>query len=215
MYTVSISNDLAQENMKKADKAKRRQRWDYDSSDRDSDDDEGLLATQTGTKSSSTTVIGLDTGIRTGNANTLSFNTAAIATGYDPSSLSHTESRRTNRRSLNSVRSTESRRQDLETVRETLQRGTTRGRRKVGTTMASPTINDPPSVPPISPNFSSNIHFSDVPHSQEFPTASAPQPHYVQQQQFAPGHQRYPQTQPPNSSGPQTQYPGQPGPFHP
>lgn len=214
MYTVAVTNELAQENMKKAEEAKEKQRWDYQSSDSDFGDEKpsGDATTwqpiqygkEIGTNSSSTTAIGLESNYPE-NANLSPFDTAATATGYNDNSLTHTDSRHSRQRSIRSVRSVGSRRQDIESVRQALQRGSTRGRRKVGATAASPPASSPPALPLISqPPPSNNQGSGDAPlqrltstQVRFTPQQVRSQVQFSQQPPFAGGH--YDQQQPPPS----------------
>lgn len=160
MYTVTISNDLAQENMKKAADAKMKKRWDYKSSDSDTDDDEkpstkertstwqaSQYDKETGKSSSSATTGGSGMNPRSGLGNFSPLDNAALTTGYGSHGFSHTDSKQSRARSLRSNRSAEDRKQGIEAVGDELQSGTTRGRRKVGATVASH-ISPLPGPPP-------------------------------------------------------------------
>lgn len=210
MYTVAISNDLAQENMKKAADVKIKRRWDYESSDSDSDDDEksptkertsAWQASQhdkeTGINSNSATAVGSGMNSRTGMTNFSPLGNAATTTGFG---LSHTDSKQSRARSLRSFMSAEGRRQDIETVENALQRGSTRGRRKAGATVASSA--NATSYPP-------NNHGFTHPGQQQqqqglaaaqgsFPPMSGPLPNTEIQ---------YPQQLPPATLGTQSQRP--------
>ncbi|KAF8427818.1 Mechanosensitive ion channel-domain-containing protein [Tirmania nivea] len=234
MYTVAISNDLAQENMKKAADAKIKQRWDYESSDSNSDDDEKPSAKErappawqvlhyekeTGMNSDSATAVGSSMNPRTRMTNISPLGNAAVTTGYDPYSLSHTDSKQSRTRSLRSNRSAKSRRQRIETAGGELQRGTT-GRRKVRATVASPAINSTTSGA-LASNYPSNnqgfnnsymqqqqvlaaaqVHSSLLPHPSPGKEVQYPQPTLAT---LEPQSQRPPLPLSPPFPGPQAQY---------
>ena len=212
MYTVAISNDLAQENMKKGADARIKRRWDYESSDSDSDDEkpstkERTSAWQaseydkeTGINSSSITAVG-SAGTRRANLSPLG--NAAVTTDYG---LSHTDSKQSRARSLRSNRSAEGRRQDIETLGGGLQRGTTKGRRKAGATVAPSTVNSTASGEPNSNYPPSNQGFNN-PYMQQQQGLAAAQAHSPSLSGPLSGTEgQYPQ-QPPATFGSQSQRP--------
>jgi len=205
LYTVAISNDLAQENMKKASDAKMKQRWDYESSDSDSDDDE-KLSTKERSAARHAPQYNKEIGVDHIPATAAVINppprdNATITTRYDPYGPDSKQSRA---RSLRSNQSVESRRQDIETVRHELQRGTTRGRRKAGATATPAAVNPTTSGPPISTYPGDNQGFSNLYMQQGL---AAAQVHFSPQQgPFPSTGVQYPQ-QPPASAGSESQRP--------
>lgn len=114
MYTVAISNDLAQTNMKKASETKLNQRWD---AHKDGDDDERSKP--------------LDKGKEAGPFTATSSTASTIKEGEihnfgQPLFQSRPDDRRGNA----GRDSAESRREDVEEVRNLLKRESTKGRRK-------------------------------------------------------------------------------------
>lgn len=176
MYTVAVSDEIAHANMEKANKAKLQRRWDYESSDSESDDGKrshkeqpfhpGTNGKDTNTNSSSTTAIGLDLNSQPGQTNLSSVDALASTTAYEQPHLTELGNRH---RSLRSANSVSNRRQDIEDVRVALSRAATRGRRKVGATVASP----PASAHPQSIGFpTSPARGPDTPYLQGYAAAT-------------------------------------------
>lgn len=164
MYTVAIPDELAQVNMKKAADTKAKKRWDAPKDDDDEPGPEAARRKEPGYFSPSTTI-----------------NEGVVHTGasYQAYVTSPPEERSRGRSSA------ESRRDDVEEVRNLLKRESTRGRRKRG---VLPELNTQGYSP--SP---SQSQLQSQSHSQSH--SPAPQIQYPQQQQQLGANNPYQQQQ--------------------